>query len=266
MSDPYFEPDYKFYGAIPKPKELGLRRGGRSDDIMGAAEIAAYYGDLMVFGQSSGKFTRNYAQNGKFVREFGVQPIKTFGVNYFLPTGLTCHNGAEMYNYVETIPKGDALGKNVTRAMASVGLPPLRGLAPGAVEDLKAAADIRGLTKAAFGSMYPVCEKQTLPVGTPEGDLKNKEGADLITSPKTVEMINGRPHQTRWVQAMERGEPKTLTKEEFDAIPKSLKFDGTPLYPKEKFTTQQISTSLLSAAGLALLGLLALKMSKSRFL
>jgi hypothetical protein len=261
MGDPYFEPDYQFYKDIPKPKQLGMKRGGKMDNVVEAGEIAAYYGDLMVFGASSGKFTRNYAPTGKFVREFGIKPIQPFGVNYFLPTGLTCHNGAQMYNYIQTIPKGDALGKNVQRAMASVGLPPLKGLAPGAVEDMKEIADVRGITKAFLGSLYPVCEKQTLFVGTPDGKLKNSDNKDIITDPKSVEMINNKPYQTRWVQSRKpNGEPITLTKEEFDAIPKSLKFDGTPVYPKENFTDSNIpSRGIILAVTIPLLVLTTMK-------
>lgn len=262
MGDGYFEPDYQFYKSIPTPKQLGMKRGGKMDFVMEAGEIAAYYGDLMVFGESSGKFTRNYAPTGKMVREFGVQPIQKFGVNYFIPTGLTCHNGAEMFNYIQTIPKGDALGKNMQRALSSVGMPPLQGLAPGAVEDMKAATDIRGLTKVFFGSMYPICVKQTLLVGTPDGKIKNKDGSPLITKPDTVEMINGIPHQTRWIQSTKpNGEPLTLSKEEFDKIPKSLNFDGSSLYTKENFTAKD-STGIIYAFILPLLLLTAIKIFK----
>ena len=260
--DPYFEPEYKF-DKIPKPKELGLKRGGKMDNIMEAGEIAAYYGDLMVFGASSSKFTRNYAPTGKMVREFGVQPISIYGVNYFTPTGLTCHNGAQMYNYVQTIPKGDSMGKNMQRAIASVGMPPLKGLAPGAVEDMKAAADLRGLSQTFFGSMYPICVKQTLPVGTPEGQIKNSDGSPLITVPDKVEYIKGIPYQTRWIQSKKpNGEPLTLTKEEFDKIPKALNFDGTPLYIKEKFSNQQLSSGIVAAMAIPLLVLTAMKLFK----
>jgi hypothetical protein len=281
----FFEPDYNLYKLIPKPKEIGLKRGGRMDDVMVAGEVAAYYGDLMTFGASSGNFTKNYAPNGKFVREFGMKPIQPYGVNYLVPTGITCHNGAQMYNYVETIPKGDALGKNMMRAWESVGLPTMRGLAPGAIEDAKEAGDVRAITNAFLGSIYPVCEEKTLFVGSPDGKIRNQQGKFIITEPKTVKMINGSPHQTRWVQAKTpSGDPITLSKGTFDKIPKSLKFNGksvesdpkpkhksnllsVPAYKtswnkedlKEKFTTSQTSNGIILAMTIPLLVMLAMK-------
>jgi hypothetical protein len=281
----FFEPDYNLYKLIPNPIDLGLKRGGKMDYVMEAGEIAAYYGDLMTFGASTGKFTRNYAANGKFVREFNRKPIQPYGVNYVVPTGIKCHNGAQMYNYVETIPRGDALGKNMMRAVASVGLPPMRGLAPGAVEDVKEVGDVRAIANAFLGSIYPVCEKKDLPVGSPDGKIRNQEGKLIITEHKTVKMINGRPHQTRWVQAKtRRGDPITLSKEEFDKIPKSLKFNGQPVESdpkpkhtsnllsvppdktswnkedlKEKFTISETSNGIILAITIPLLVMLAMK-------
>jgi hypothetical protein len=281
----FFEPDYNINNQVPKPKQIGLKRGGRMDDVKVAGEIAAYYGDLMTFGASSSQFTKNYRPDGKFVREFGIKPIQTFGVNYFVPTSQTCHNGAQMYYYVETIPRGDALGKNVQRAFASVGLPPARGLVPGAIEDAKEAMDMRPINQAIFGSIYPVCEKKTLYVGTADGKIKSPEGKFLITEPKTVERINGFNFQTRWVQAKKpNGDPITLTKEEFDKIPKSLKFNGISVDSdpkpqqesnllsvppsktswnkedlKETFTSSQTNTGILMAITIPLLVMLAMK-------
>jgi hypothetical protein len=282
----FFEPDYNLNKLIPSPKDLGIKTGGKMDYVMEAGEIAAYYGDLLTFGTSSSQFTRNYSPNGKFVREFGKKPIQSFGVNYFIPTGITCHNGAQMYYYVETIPKGDAGGKNLQRAIASVGLPPLRGLAPAAVEDAKEAGDMRAMTNAVFGSVYPVCEKKTLYVGTADGKIRNPQGKLVISEPSKVEYINGFAHQTNWVQAKNaKGEPMTLTKEEFDKIPKSLKYNGKSVESdpkpkhksnllsvppdktswnaedlKEKFTNHSNSrTGILLAAGIPLLVLIAMK-------
>lgn len=286
----FFEPDYNLYKMIPTPQQVGLKRGGKMDYVMEAGEIAAYYGDLLTFGTSSSQFTKNYRfPDGKFVREFGIKPIQSFGVNYFVPTGITCHNGAQMYYYVETIPRGDAGGKNLQRAIASVGLPPLRGLAPGAVEDAKEITDVRAITNAALGSVYPVCEKKTLYVGAADGKIKNPQGKLLITEPNKAERIGGFTFQTNWVQAKNaKGEPITLTKEEFDKIPKSLKFNGKSVDSdpkrvlnsdllsvptnktswnaedlKEKFTSDSnSSTGILIAAAIPLLVLIAMKLLK----
>lgn len=282
----FFEPDYNLYKLIPKPNEIGLKRGGKMDYVMEAGEIAAYYGDLLTFGASSSQFTKNYRPDGKFVREFGIKPIQSFGVNYFVPTGIKCHNGAQMYHYVETIPRGDAAGKNLQRAFASVGLPPLRGLAPGAVEDMKEIGDIRAITHAALGSVYPVCEKKTLYVGTADGKIRNPQGKLVITEPNKAERIKGYTYQTNWVQAKDaNGNPITLSKEDFDKIPKSLKYNGESVESdpkrvlkssllsvptdktswntedlKEKFTNDNASsTGILLAAAIPLLVLVAMK-------
>ena len=286
----FFEPDYDIVNKIPHPKKgLGLKRGGLDDYVSEAREIAAYYGDAIVFGSSSTSTTKNYRPDGKFVRKYGKQyQIQTYGVNYFVPTGITCHNGAQMYKYVETIPRGDGMGKNVQRAMASVGLPPLRGLAPGALEDMKEAGNVKEIANAFFGSVYPVCSKLTLFVGTADGKITNEKGNALITEPETAQNINGANFQTRWVQALnQRGDPITLSKEEFEKIPKSLKFDGNPVDSdpkpaeksnllsvppnknswnstdlKEKFTTTSNNTALFIAAAIPLLVLSAIKLLK----
>jgi hypothetical protein len=282
----FFEPDYNLYKLIPKPNEVGLKRGGKMDYVMEAGEIAAYYGDLLTFGASSSQFTKNYRPDGKFVREFGIKPIQSFGVNYFIPAGIKCHNGAQMYHYVETIPRGDAAGKNLQRAFASVGLPPLRGLAPGAVEDMKEIGDIRAITHTALGSVYPVCEKKRLYVGTADGKIRNPQGKLVITEPNKAERINGYTYQTNWVQAKDaNGNPVTLSKEEFDKIPKSLKYNGEsvesdpkPPYKsnllsvpasktswntedlKEKFTSSKTPTAaFIVATAIPLLALVAMK-------
>lgn len=232
---------------VPTPKEIGIRRGGKLGDVFNAARGMAYYGDMIVFGRSSGKFSENNAHR-----------MKILGVNHFMPTDLTCHNGTQMYLYNEYVPKGDALGKRVQAAVASTGLPPLKGLAPGVVEDIKNVANVRPLVNTMFGSIYPVCEKKTLPVGTAEGQIV-QGGKSIITGAKDVQWINGVPHQTRWIQATKpNGDPVTLSKEEFDKIPKAFNFDGSPAAStaaataiKEKFSDMNLSTIDLSVLGVA---------------
>jgi hypothetical protein len=217
---------------VPTPPQVGVKRGGAMGDVWDAARGMAYYGDMIVFGQSSGQFSANNANK-----------MKILGVNYFSPTGLTCHNGTQMYEYNELIPKGDAMGKRVQAAFATAKLPPLKGLAPGAIEDMKYVTDMRAISQTMFGSIYPVCVKQTLPVGTAEGEITQK-GKSIITNPKKVEWINGKPHQTHWIQSRKpNGDPITLSKEEFDSIPKAFNFDGTRAAAsvKEGFINQNLS-------------------------
>jgi hypothetical protein len=107
--------------------------------------------------------------------------------------------------------------------------------------------------KTMFGSIYPVCTKQTLPVGTAQNEIQ-QNGKPLVTDPGSVEWINGKPHQTRWIQATtKKGDPITITKEEFDKIPKAFKFDGSPAAAtaKEKFTNMNISYTNLPIFGIA---------------
>ncbi len=221
---------------VLRPAQVGVKRGGSLDDVWNSARGMAYYSDMIVFGRSSGKFSANNANK-----------MKILGVNYFIPSGLTCHNGTQMYLYNEYIPKGDAFGRRVKAAFASAGLPPLQGLAPGAIEDVKYVSDVRAIMKTMFGSIYPVCTKQTLPVGTAQNEIQ-QNGKPLVTDPGSVEWINGKPHQTRWIQATtKKGDPITITKEEFDKIPKAFKFDGSPAAAtaKEKFTNMNISDTNL---------------------
>ena len=106
--------------------DIGVTSGDNLSDVVNAVKGVAYYVDTIGFGQSSSSFTR----------DMNLRPL---GVNYFLPTGQTCSNGAQMSQYIQGIPKGDALGKKVQDAMQRMGLPGLRGLAPGMLEDAQGA-------------------------------------------------------------------------------------------------------------------------------
>jgi hypothetical protein len=244
------EDNYDPSDFIPVPAAVGVRRGGSMEEVFNSARGMAYYGDMIIFGRSSGKFSENNAIN-----------FKILGVNNFMPSGLTCHNGTQMYVYNQTIPKGDGMGKRVQQAFASVGLPPLKGLAPGAIEDVKYATDMRAISQTMFGSIYPVCVKQTLPVGTAQREIE-QNGKPIISDPKTVEWINGWPHQTRWIQATKpNGEPITLSKEEFDKIPKAFKFDGSPAAAtvKEGFVNTNLSLTdkiILGVASATIAGII----------
>jgi hypothetical protein len=235
-----FGPDYSINDSIPTPAEIGVKRGSSMKDTINAAKGMAYYIDTIGFGESSTNFSRGLSR-----------PVEKFGVNYFMPTGARCSNGADMWMYVETIPKGDALGKNAERAMKELGMPALRGLAPGIIEDAKSALDPRPIFSAVFGSGYHKCELVEKQVGDPRGRIQSPEGKPWVYDPQTVVIRNGIPYQQKWVQAKSpTGEDILLTRDQYLAEPKTHNRDGTPIEQvKEKFTNQtKLDTVSLSVA------------------
>lgn len=206
-------PKYDFTANIKRPRQIGVESGNSLGSVAKAASGVIYYTDVIGFGESSNFMTRGM--------EF--QPL---GINFFMKTGLQCSNGADMWTYFEGIPRGDALGKSVTLAMNEMGLPKLKGLGPGIVEDAKSALNIKPVLNAAFGSVYPVCEQKTLPVGDARGNLVDRQTGDVWVK-GSVQYKGGLPHQTRWVQKVENGKPVFLDRGEFDAAPKIYNPDGT---------------------------------------
>ena len=82
------------------------------------------------------------------------------------------------------------------------------------------------LLQAAFGSVYPVCEKVTLPVGDEVGKVEDAAGNKWVQG--DIQYTNGRPTQTRWMQAKDKiGEPKYIDAKAFDATPKTHNPDGS---------------------------------------
>lgn len=199
-------PDYDFSDNLPLPGDIGVKAGDSFGSVMDAVKGAAYYVDMIGFGQSSTSLTRG-------------MPLTPLGVNYFVKTGQKCPNGEPMYAYIQGIPKGDALGKRIQAAMASSGLPALRGLGPGIIEDAKDALDPTPILNATFGSGYPDCVEIELPVGDQFLQIKNPTtGKFYITEPKTAYQKNGIWVQRRWIQKTNRrGDVVFLTKEQYDA-------------------------------------------------
>lgn len=208
-------PNYDFAGNLPTPGSdaVGVKKGGSFSDVYSAAQGVAYYVDTIGFGGSSSSLTRD-------------KKFKKMGINFFMKAGLQCTNGADMWLYFEGIPNGTALGKTIQGALREIGAPELRGLAPGIIEDSKAALDIRPVINAAFGSVYPVCEKQTLPVGDDWGQIQDPKSGDIWVK-GDVEYRDGRPYQTRWVQKEVNGNPVFVTRGEAEATPKTFNPDGT---------------------------------------
>ena len=104
----FLGPNYNYADELILPGEVGVKRGGSFGDVMGAIGGVNYYIDTIAFGQSSNRMTAGL-------------PFTRYGINYFLKTGAKCSNGADAWDYIELIPKGDALGKNFQKGMQSVG-------------------------------------------------------------------------------------------------------------------------------------------------
>ena len=256
----FLGPSYDFADNLKIPKQVGVAKGDSLESVINSVKGAAYYIDMIGFGEPSSDFTRSMGDN---------KPTP-LGVNYFIKTGLRCSNGADMYYYVNGIPKGDALGRRVQYALRESGLPQLRGLAPGILEDSKDALNPIPVINAVLGSGYAKCQKVTLPVGDPQGSIKNpdipplnpgekwQEGDKYITGP--VEYRGKIPYQTRWVQDLDtKGKPIYLTQTEYNEAPKDFCPDGSaksehtgsdcsqPLKSgiKEKFLNHYSTTDLL---------------------
>lgn len=221
------------------------------DSVMGCVGGIAAYVDAMGFGQSSSFLTEGL-------------PIKPLGVNYFMNTGQTCDNGATMYEYFQGIPEGNALGKKIQKAMSDMHLPALRGLAPGMIEDAEHALNPMPLLNSMLGSGYPQCMQITKQVGDMTGAIADPDtGTPWIENPETAVKGNGGLYyQSRWVQAVDRdGNPITMDKKAWDAVPKSLNPDGSQ---KSVSGFQSMMTSPPSLAVLGILLVLGFAFVKPR--
>ncbi len=241
--DPGFlGPSYDPSDYIPLPGDLGVKRGDGINDVIRPVRALAYYADTIGFGEPSIGMSR----------KVGV-PVKRYGIRYFMPTGIQCDNGAQMFEYIDTVPQGDAFGKAVQRGIASAGLPQLRGLGPGALEDAKAALNPVPLLRGLMGSGYAKCKPAFLPVGDLEGRIGDDNGPWIMNPEQAVMGPGAMLYQTRWVF------DRNISKAEFDAAPKQYEFDGSPKKPvKEEF--QNLSLPVLGVATATLLVLLAMKM------
>jgi hypothetical protein len=171
------------------------------------------------------------------------------GINYFINTGATCSNGAQMWSYIRGIPDGSSLGKNVQKAMADMGLPALRGLAPGMLEDVQQALDPSPMMNALFGSGYPQCKQVTLPVGDSYGRIASDDGESWISDPHTAKQTSNGFVQTRWVQDTDyKDNPINLSRENWLAEEKTHNKDGTPI-KNEAFANRLTQSSTIAVVG-----------------
>jgi len=242
----YLGSPYSVADSLLTPAQVGVTTGDSLDDVTNAVKGVAFYTDMIGFGQSSSSFTQG-------------MPLQPLGINYFMNTGQTCSNGAKMFQYFQGIPQGTALGTRVKDAMQQMGLPGLRGLAPGMMEDAESALDPSPLFNSLFGSGYPQCRQVTSQVGDMYGNIQDPQtGQQWIDSPETVTRgSDGLYYQTRWVQDIDgAGNPVFLTKEQWDSAPKTFNADGTPVQNvKEGFTNWLNHPGTVAAVGvLAFIG------------
>ena len=179
-------PSYDYGGELPMPGNVGVRKGDSLDSVINAVKGVAYYSDMIGFGESGSSLTRG-------------MPLFPMGVNYFTKTGATCSNGADMWTYVAGIPTGESMGRATRRALESAGLPGLRGLAPGIMEDAQGALNPMPIVNTVLGSGYARCKQITAPVGDHTGRLSSNEGDVWIADRGDIDRSSGGSKQTKWV-------------------------------------------------------------------
>lgn len=189
-------PDYSFADNVPLPGQVGVRDGDDLDSVIGSVKAIGYYVDMIGFGEASSGLSRGVGPGGG---------PKALGVRTWMKTGLTCSNGADMWMYLDGVPKGNALGERISDGLKSAGLPGMRGLAPGIMEDAQSALNPIPIVKTIFGTGFPQCRLETQPVGDQDGNIQNpskkEKGANdgyYVQNPETVFQQDGRSVQKRW--------------------------------------------------------------------
>lgn len=184
-TDGLLGPKYSYADELPAPSDLGIGRDGSFDGIMRAVSGINYYADAIGFGNATG-----------FAKMMGMNQ-SPLGLRYFVKTGLKCSNGQDMHEYVDTVPKGlpGRMGKEIQNTLGVQ----FQGMGPGIIEDAAGALNPMPLFKAVTGSGYPRCKQVTLPVGTTDGGVRSRFDNNVVFIPDATQMINGLPHQTRWV-------------------------------------------------------------------
>ena len=228
-------PKYSFADELKTPSEMGIRKDGSFDGIMRAVGGINYYVDAIGFGEAT-----------MLAKDLGMHQ-NPLGIRYFMKTGSSCDNGADMYEYISTVPNGlpGRVGDEIQKTLGVK----FRGLAPGIVEDAASALNPLPILSAAIHSGYGKCKKVTLPVGDMNGRIKSDfdQSKSGVWIPDPVKMINGMPHQTRWVL------DQYVTMEDYDNTPKTVE-PGT-LPATEGFcnspspsSTEKVAAGVLFAA------------------
>jgi len=165
-------PYYDYSNELKYPSEFLNNSNGtmRDGDIFsGPPQIEKnirgikYYMDAMAFGNS-------VPFPGSGVDDSMKQA--PMGLNYFFNTGMKCSNGADMYQYMTTIPTGlpGSMGAGLKEKLGSN----LQGLAPGALQDSFDAMNPLPMLKAVMGTGFAKCKLQEGPVGDANGNLRSR--------------------------------------------------------------------------------------------
>ena len=222
-----FGPNYSFADNLPLPGQVGVRDGDTLTDVVDSVKAVAYYVDMIGFGEASSGLSRS------------LNP-KPLGVNTWLETPQVCSNGANMWVYMQGVPTGEALGKRVKDGLASAGLPGMRGLAPGMLEDAQSALNPGPVMKSMFGSGLPRCRLTEKEVGDQDGEIQNPATKDYYIHDKdSVYKRNGRSYQKRWAYESD------LTQRQWD---KELKTHCSDGYLKQNHVNYDCSKKLVSRA------------------
>lgn len=205
-------PDYSFADNLALPGQVGVRDGDDLGSVIDSVKAIGYYVDMIGFGEASSGLSRGVGPGG------GPRPL---GVRTWMKTGLHCSNGADMWMYLDGVPTGNALGKRIKDGLASAGLPGMRGLAPGIMEDAENALNPMPILKTAFGTGFPQCKLEEQPVGDQDGAIQNTAtGAYYMPNPETVYKKDGRSYQKRWVH------DRDLTQDDWNNAEKTHCADG----------------------------------------
>jgi len=243
MNPGFFGPDYSYADELKTPSEIGVRSGGDPGAIIDAVSAVNYYTDVIGFGERTG------------INQHGMRPM---GLRYFMSTGSTCSNGATMYEYIDTTPKGNLLGKRIGQAITDMGLPAMKGLAPGVLEDARDALNPMPIFNAARGTGYPKCKQVTLQVGDLNGHTRSPYDSNNVWIKGEIGPGNT---QTRWVQDRDAGgNPLFMSMVDYQNDPKKFYPDGTPIegFSNESFWEKYID---LKTASTFLFGGLAVAMA-----
>ena len=247
----FFGSPYKPADAMMTPPQIGVEVGDSMDSVINAVKGVGFYTDQIGFGAPSTGLTAG-------------MPLQPLGVNYFMKTGVSCSNGADMWQYMQGITQGDALGEKLKDVMAEMGLPPLKGLAPGMIEDAENALNPSPLMNAVFGSGYPQCKQVTMPVGDAYGRIEDPDTNEVwISNPETA-VNNGNGYvQTYWIQDTDsQKNPINLTRDQWVAAQKTFNPDGTPIQTPTQEAFEDFLTKPATVITVGVLCLLALAFVK----
>lgn len=250
-TDGLLGPYYSYADELKTPSQMNIKRDGSFEGIERGVAGVNYYMDAIGFGEAT-----------LFAKGKGMTQ-KPLGINYFIGTGATCSNGADMYEYISTIPKGipGRVGQEIKTTLKV----DFRGLAPGILEDAVGALNPMPMFKAVTGSGYSRCKKITKPVGNLDGKLVSSFDPNNTWIKDPTQPAGTMPTQTRWVH------DSFISMEDYDKEGKTVKPGEMPAPTNPKITegfreAQRRASSPLGAGVLfatLLIGIMAWKSTRS---